>query len=228
MIFSNTAVTGLIHPSSAPVPTTNSVRAISLQATWIRNSVLNALRNTTKLNTREILANFVYRNPTISSLGKFIHDLSSTGISQQLENTVKEMTDLVHKYTKDFPAHEPAHGVTPHGCTVLITGTTGAIGSNTLAELHKSPNVTKIVALARKSTIAISIRQKKALEDRGLDSSIVDSSKITLLEGEPALPGFGLGDDILLELKSSITHILHIGMGEGACDILELTFDPSL
>jgi len=117
----------------------------------------------------------------------------------------------VDKYTKDFPAHKPAGGVTSQGCVVLITGTTGAIGSNTLAELYKSPNVTGIVVLARKSTIPIDVRQKKALEDRGLDSSIIDSSKVSLLEGDPALPGFGLENDVLLGLKSVITHILHIG-----------------
>jgi len=185
--------------------------AISLQATWIRNSVLNALKNTTKLNTRDIPANFVYWNPSVSALGKFIHDLTSIGVSRQMNNAVKEMTGFVDKYTKDFPAHQPAGGATSKGLTVLVTGTTGAIGSNTLAELYKSPNVTGIFVLARRSTAPIYVRQKKALEDRGLDSSIVDSSKITLLEGDPALPGFGLEDDVLLGLKSVITHILHIG-----------------
>jgi len=182
----------------------------SLQATWIRNSILNALKNSSKVNTRDIPTNFVYQNPTISALGRLIYDLTSTGVSRQLDNTVKEMTDLVAKYTQDFPTHQPAGGITPEGDTVLITGTTGAIGSNTLAELYKSRNVTRIVVLARRSTMPISVRQKKALEDRGLDPSIVDSSKITLLEGDPALPGFGLGDDVLSELKSTVSHILHI------------------
>ncbi|KAF9650627.1 acetyl-CoA synthetase-like protein [Thelephora ganbajun] len=183
----------------------------SLQATWIRNSVLNALRNTTKLNTRGIPANFIYQNPTVSALGKFIYDLTSAGTLRQLDNTVKEMTDLVDKYTKDFPIHKSVSGVGPQGDVVLITGTTGAIGSNTLAELYNSSHVTRIIVLARKFTTPVSARQKKALEDRGLDPSIVDSPKITLLEGDPALPGFGLEDDVLLELKSIITHILHIG-----------------
>ena len=134
------------------------------------------------------------------------------------------MRSLVEKYTKDFLAHQPADGVTPHGRVVLVTGTTGAIGSNTLAELYKSPYVAKIVVLARRSTTPISVRQKKGLEDRGLDPSIVDSPKIVLLEGDPALPGFGLEDDILSELRLIITHILHIGMWEGACSVLKLTF----
>ena len=188
---------------------------LSLQATWIRNSILNALRNTTKLNTRGISVDFVYQNPTVLALGKFIHDFTLTGVSRQLDGAVKGMKNLVDKYIKDFPSHEPADSVPLQGDAVLVTGTTGAIGSNTLAELCKSPDVTRVVVLARKSTTPISIRQRKALEDRGLDPSIVDSSKITLLEGDPGLPGFGLDNSVLLELKSIITCILHIGMWEG-------------
>jgi hypothetical protein len=169
--------------------------------------------------------NFVYHNPTVSALGKFIHDLTSTGVSRQLDNTVKEMMELVEKYTRDFPIHRPV-GATHHGDAVLITGTTGAIGSNTLAELYGSPNVTRIVVLARKSIVPISVRQKKALEDRGLDPSIVDSPKISFLEGDPALPNFGLEDRVLLELKSIITHVLHIGMWEGGFCVFKLTFRP--
>lgn len=183
----------------------------SLQATWIRNSTLNALMDTTKLNTRGISMNFVYQHPTISALGKFIHDLTSTGVSRQLGNAVKDMKDLVGKYTKSFPAHKPFDGAAPQGDVVLITGTTGAIGSNTLAELYESPSVTRIIVLARQAVAPVSFRQKRALEERGLDPRIANSSKITLLEGDPALPGLGLGDGVLLELKSVVTHILHIG-----------------
>lgn len=105
------------------------------------------------------------------------------------------MTDLVDKCTGDFPTHKPAGGITPQGGAVLITGTTDAIGSNTLAEPYKSPNLTEIVILAGKPATPISIRQKKVLEKRGLGSSIFDSSEITLLQGDPASPGFGLEGD---------------------------------
>ena len=132
------------------------------------------------------------------------------------------------KYAKDFLAHKPAGGVTPRRHAVLVTGTTGAIGSNTLAELYKSPYVAEIVVLARRSATPISVRQKRALEDRGLDPSIVNSPKIILLEGDPALPGLGLEGGILSELRSTVTHILHIGRWEGVYSILKLTFDPPL
>ena len=190
---------------------------------WIRNSILNALRNTTKVNTRKVPANFVYQNPTVSALGKFIHDLTSTGNSRPLDDTVTEMMDLVRKYSQDFPSHKPTPGITSHCDVVLITGTTGAIGANTLAELYKTFRVSRIIVLARKSVRPVSARQKKALEDRGLDPTIIDSPKITLLEGDLALPGFGLADNVLLELESIVTHILHIGSLRGVYRILRLT-----
>ena len=43
---------------------------------------------------------------------------------------------------------------------------------------------------------------------------------LTLLEGDLALLNFRLGD-VLLELKSSITRILHIGMWKGVRDVTQ-------
>ena len=57
----------------------------------------------------------------------------------------------------------------------------------------------------------ITVRQKEASEDRGLDQTIIDSLKITLLEGDLTVPGLGLTEDVLLELESVVTYILHIG-----------------
>lgn len=116
----------------------------------------------------------------------------------------------------------------PQGDVVLITGTTGAIGSNTLAGLYKTSRIARIIVLARKSITPISVRQKKALEDRGLDPSTVDSPKITLLEGDPSLPDFGLPGDVFLELESLVTHILHIGTLQGARGASELKSHPLL
>ena len=228
MIFSNTAVTGQATRLRLRSRSLTGVHILSLQATWIRNSILNALRNTTKLNTRGISVDFVYQNTTILALGKFIHEFASAGVSRQSDGAVEGMKCLVDKYAKDFPTRKPAGGVTLQEDTILVTGTTGAIGSATLAELYKSSNVVRVVVLARKSTTPISVRQRKALEDRDLDPSIIDSTKIILLEGDPGLPGFGLDDNILLELRSIITCILHIGMPEKGFGVHELTSNLSL
>ena len=47
---------------------------------------------------------------------------------------------------------------------------------------------------------------------------------LTLLEGDLALLSLRLGGDVLLELKSSIAHIPHIGMWKG---VHKLMFGPS-
>ncbi|KAF9786777.1 hypothetical protein BJ322DRAFT_1106890 [Thelephora terrestris] len=94
-------------------------------------------------------ASFVYQNPTVSGLRKFIHDLTSTGS--------RELND------KNFLVHKPtASVITPHDNVVLITGTTGAIGANTLAQLYKSSHVARVIVLARKFAIPGSVRQMKA------------------------------------------------------------------
>ena len=138
------------------------------------------------------------------------------------------MNELVAKCTQNLLTHNPGCAATPQGHVVLISGATGAIGSNTLAELFKSPSVKQIIVLARKSTTPISVRQKKALEDRGLDPSIVDSSKLVLHEGDLALPRFGLEENVYLKLESTVTHILHIGMWLAAYNILYPVLTSSL
>ena len=46
--------------------------------------------------------------------------------------------------------------------------------------------------------------------DRGLDPSVVDSPKVILLEGTVSQPKLGLTDDLYEELRTSVTHVIHI------------------
>lgn len=55
-------------------------------------------------------------------------------------------------------------------------------------------------------------RQKKSFEREGLDQSLLKSSKVRLLEGDPSLSNFDLLPDVYEELRSSVTHIIHNGM----------------
>ncbi|KAF9785316.1 hypothetical protein BJ322DRAFT_1020862 [Thelephora terrestris] len=152
----------------------------SRQATWIRESVLNALRNTTKLNTRGISAKSVYQNPTVSVLWRIILDLTLNGVSRAIGQHGERDVGSCGKIYPGLPCSQARLWSGAQGCGVLITGTTGAIGSNTLAKLYEAPDVLGVIVISRKSTTPI------ALEDRGLDSKIFGSPKIVLLEGDPA------------------------------------------
>jgi Male sterility protein/Phosphopantetheine attachment site len=130
------------------------------------------------------------------------------------------MLRMVEKYCKNFGIHKPSKP-SPTGEVILVTGTTGAIGASVLSELVQSPAVRLIYAVNRRAADCsdLSERQKRSLTTRGLDPSIVDSSKVILLEADLDLPdlGFTLGlmeqvcDQILcVSFRLSLTSV-HTG-----------------
>jgi Male sterility protein len=129
----------------------------------------------------------------------FTSEPSSSASIKPSQASKVEMLNLVAKYGKDFAVHQGS-AATPSVDIVLVTGTTGAIGSVVLAELVKSPRVARIFAFNRKGTMTLPERQKKAFEDRGLDPILVDSPKIVLLEADLAQPKFGVNDKLMDEV----------------------------
>ncbi|KDR70335.1 hypothetical protein GALMADRAFT_36789, partial [Galerina marginata CBS 339.88] len=99
------------------------------------------------------------------------------------------------------------------GDVVLVTGTTGALGSYLLAELVSNPEVSRIYALNRPHSShlwELEKRQEKSLLEKGMEAnSILGSDKVKLLEADVALPRFGLGDEVYKAMRSSVTHIIH-------------------
>jgi hypothetical protein len=193
----------------------------SLQATWIRNTILHALRGQFKLATRNIPSNFVYANPTIRLLGRYVArtaDTAQEGVALQagFAGKIKEMEALVKKYTTDFPSHRPSVGAPQHE-VVLLTGTTGGFGSYILETLLRDPAIFRVYALNRgdmKNKRSLNERQRAAFMNRGIDVSYVRSPKLILLEGDAALPSLGLPPAVLRGIQESITCIIHNGMAQ--------------
>jgi len=86
------------------------------------------------------------------------------------------------------------------GDVVIVTGTTGALGSYLLAELIRNSGVSVVYALnraGRNGTTTLAERQKQSLLERGLEADIIlASEKLVLLEVNLALPHFGLAEDL--------------------------------
>ncbi len=165
------------------------MRFFSLQATWIRNTLLNALRKSSNLDVRKIPTNFIYDNPSISALARFMNQLSSSSLlisnKEKIMQKVKEMEAAVQKYGAKFPSHVSA--AAPSGgneVVILLTGTTGGLGSALLVKLIESPGVSRVYALNRKSGSDILCRQEEAFAMRSLDASVLTSTKLVLLEGD--------------------------------------------
>lgn len=183
----------------------------SLQATWIRNTILRSLKESGRVNTRDIASSFVYQHPYIAGLASFV---SSIALGQTHGNSgtdkAQELRKMVDKYSKNFSTHVPSAPL-PTKDTILLTGTTGALGSNILAQLVASPLVARIYAFNRASggSTPLLERQKTALQERGLDPSLVFSKKIVLVEGNVSEKGLGVSAELYSEIRSSVTHIIH-------------------
>ncbi|KAJ8514907.1 hypothetical protein ONZ45_g7609 [Pleurotus djamor] len=91
---------------------------------------------------------------------------------------------------------------------VLVTGTTGALGTHLLCSLLAS-KVTLVYCLNRRNSTPAIHRQKEQLRRHGLPEDISDSPAITFIDYDPGLPMMGLTNDILDKLRSSVTHIIH-------------------
>lgn len=188
----------------------------SLQATWIRNSVLHALRASANVDTRRIPVNFVYQYPSVSALTPFVMGYARARCSvgdQSQDLKIAEMLRLVEAFTQDFPAHQPSVRDTeaglPEGDVVLVTGTTGGLGCGLLAQMVACPEIARVYALNRKGETPLRDRQEAALLAREFDVGLLDSPKIVLLECESDQEELGLPSGVYEELRASITHVVH-------------------
>jgi Male sterility protein len=182
----------------------------SLQSTYIRNSILRALRETRPDAAKLVSASFVYEHPTIERIATFLSKaVADPHSTQSVDLTVRgrELQALVDTYTEGFPPRVTLNGSAyPELCgdVYLLTGTTGSLGSNMLAQLLEAPEVTCVYAFNRPSKAAtLRARQLSAFKERGLNTDLLSSEKLVYVEGDLSAPGFALGDELYGEVSIS-------------------------
>ncbi|KAJ7174132.1 acyl transferase domain-containing protein [Mycena crocata] len=124
------------------------------------------------------------------------------------------MDELVHKFMTTI-SHLPKRTVldhdAPHAHTVLLTGSTGALGCHLLAHLLARDDIQHVYALNRSiagGDILID-RQAAALKIQGLAPALAHSEKLTLIVGDLCADEFGIPSERFHELHTSVTHIIH-------------------
>lgn len=138
--------------------------------------------------------------------------------SVRRRSPIDDVLETMAQYSKEFTPHTGTDPL-PSYDVVLVTGTTGTIGSNVLAQLVADPKVERVYGLNRESPAPLDTRQRIALSERGLDPSVVDSPKVVLLEGTVSQLKLGLPDDLYEELRTSVTHVIHIGGFRDHCRV---------
>lgn len=95
------------------------------------------------------------------------------------------------------------------GSVVLLTGGTGNLGTHVLHQLINRAEVRQVICLNRLTNNDPIQRQRRALEDRGLNLSAQQWRKIEVLETKSNNTALGLQTEQYQHLQDQVTHIFH-------------------
>ncbi|KAF9000304.1 hypothetical protein BDQ17DRAFT_1427303 [Cyathus striatus] len=187
----------------------------SLSATFLRLRIAGALRKAPKRSNHALLQNIVYSHPVINDLAGYVASffLDSDDVEQAKSHT-DAIEAMVEKYSIGLrqSLEQPASVVwQPTKHAVLITGTTGNLGSQVLEQLLRRPDVTRIYAFNRRSELNPTLtRLQSRFKDKGLDAQLLNLPKLTLLEGDLAQERLGLPLDVYTEVQNLVTIVIHV------------------
>ena len=182
----------------------------SLQATWIRNSFFHALRTSHAKEVRKMPANFVYEHSTITKLAIYVSNSAVgklDGYTRGAEERRSELLEMVDRYSRDLPvidgrkhsAYEIGHGQK----AILLTGSTGSLGSNILMRLLQDRAIGKVYALSRLAFDGSSAkgRHVRAFERENFPIDMLDDAKVQFFDGDLAQTDFGLPSELFDEVN---------------------------
>ena len=182
----------------------------SLSATYLRNRIVSALRKAPDAQIRSsaslVSPNIVFENPTLHLLEARIASLvNERGASQTLDPTQQHaslMNAMIEKYSvglSEFSEFSVVNGKT--GAVVLLTGSTGGLGSFLLSRLLQQPEVQRVYAFNRpSSSTSIEERQCSAFVDKGLSVDSLNSKKLVYVEADASLDNCGLSPKLYEEV----------------------------
>ena len=136
-----------------------------------------------------------------------VHGSSEAGTSSTVETKITKMKAMVEEFTS-FPV--TASGTTdvrPNGATtgqvLLLTGTTGGLGSHILRDACEDEKVIRVYAFNRpQKKGSLAQRQRDVLREHGLNESNVDNQKVVLLERDLTAENFGLEESVYKEVRN--------------------------
>lgn len=149
----------------------------------------------------------IYGNPTVDRLSQVVMNILDGRAQTGIPRTEKIQT-LVKKYTSDLPAQEAFPQTELHSPSIVIlTGSTGSLGTYILHSLLSSESVSKVYCLNRSDA---ETRQKKGFEEKGLRIDANDwEDKVEFLQASFGESRFGLSESKHQELLDSVDTIIH-------------------
>ncbi|KAL1718580.1 hypothetical protein EV715DRAFT_200967 [Schizophyllum commune] len=93
--------------------------------------------------------------------------------------------------------------------TVLLTGSTGNLGTYLLINLLGDPRVNRLYTLDRPGKTAVIERQLTSFVDKGLDPIILASTKLVVLEGDACAENLGQTEEVYANLLDEVSVTIH-------------------
>jgi nucleoside-diphosphate-sugar epimerase len=145
----------------------------------------------------------------------------------------KELKSRVQDLQKQARARLLALGKRPR-LRVLLTGATGFLGKEFLAQAATDPHVEEVVSVVRPETIrdrkttqvlrVLSGRERGALLLKRLHVSGKAARQFRFVEGDVEKPGFGIDPAELGRLRGTLTHVVHCAASVSFDDTYESSF----
>ncbi|EPE09846.1 nonribosomal peptide synthetase [Ophiostoma piceae UAMH 11346] len=172
----------------------------------------------------KLSARIVYGNPTPAKLAAYILSAATTCSTKDGVHVAKDVEDeeirhmqvLVDRYTADLDkplaatasSHRPPPRTT--GQTILVTGTTGSLGSYIMDSLlHNNADVSKVIAVNRDADGG-RVRDERLFISKGFGTAALsDPSRVRFLHANLAHPQLGLSNADYNALLADVDRIVH-------------------
>jgi thioester reductase-like protein/aryl carrier-like protein len=171
------------------------------------------LRGSTALTG--VTPSMVYLNPSIGALSAALYQLAQNkqvSEEQKREDQLRTRREILQKYLDAIDALDTkpssAQQDNIEGKVILLTGSTGTIGSYILSVLLEREDIEHIYCLNRSLDSETLQKERNAQQDPTLPLIFPDS-KVTFLTVDLALPSLGLDDTVYEAVRARATHIIH-------------------
>jgi nucleoside-diphosphate-sugar epimerase len=164
-------------------------------------------------DTNSMSPRIIYHNPTPRRLAQYIlHSIIHHGTKRDdnEDSEIQLMQNLYSKYTRDLPTSPSRPPPSSTSQTVILTGSTGTLGSHLLHNLLLSPSISHIHCLNRASDGGAA-QQTKSMTLRGLaNPDDFPQKKIEFHHFNVGMERLGLEDDDVYErLRRETDRIIH-------------------
>ncbi|KAL4979073.1 hypothetical protein BDW66DRAFT_117215 [Aspergillus desertorum] len=176
----------------------------SLQTVQLAKTLSTAL--STNITQQQI-----YARPSINQLAAFLLSiLNGTSCNSTGTSRTERITNLVTKYTHDLPSNHQQQRPISSTQTVILTGSTGSLGTYLLNALLQDTSVSKVYCLNRSDTAKT--KQTTSFKEKALNvTALTEGNRVEFLTATLGEPNLGLEKDKLNTLLETVTLIIHNG-----------------